>query len=92
MRIEVKSDGHNITVPIPTRLIFSKVSVWAWLKIMRSSAGKHIPDHVMDGMDGLSDQAVYALCNEILRIKKRYGSWNLVELKSSDGTQVLIRL
>ena len=42
--------------------------------------------------DGLSDEAVYALCGELMRIKRKHGSWDLVEVESSDGMQVLIRL
>ena len=96
MKIIVKGEGHNINIPIPTGLIFSKASVRTWLKIARISAGKYMPERVNQKadafFDGLSDEAVYALCNELMRIKRKYGSWDLVEVESSDGTQVLIRL
>lgn len=96
MKIEVKGNGNNISIPIPTGLIFSKASVWTWLKIARMSAGKYMPERVNQKadafFDGLSDEALYALCGELMRIKRKHGSWDLVEVESSDGTRVLIRL
>lgn len=99
MRIIVKGDGHNINIPIPTRMIFSKASVWMWLKFFRKAmrnAEKYIPENAEykaeSFLENIPDKTVYALCDELLRIKRKYGSWNLVEVESSDGEQVLIRL
>lgn len=96
MRIIVNGNGNHINIPIPTGLFFSKASAWTWLKLVRVSAGKYMPERVSRKadvfLDGLSEEAVYALCAELMRIKRKYGSWDLVEVESSDGTQVLIRL
>lgn len=99
MRIQVKAEGHNINIPIPTGLIFSKPSVWLYLKLARkfsSRASRYVPENVEISVDGilekLPDEAVYALCGEIMRIKRKYGHWDLVEVKSSSGEEVLIRL
>lgn len=96
MKIQVKSADRTITVPIPTVLLFSKASAWTWLKLARISAGKYVPDSVRSGMDtllgNLSEEAVYALCREMMAIKQRYGTWDLVEVKSTDGSEVLIQL
>lgn len=99
MKIQIKGEGHNITIPIPTALIFSKPSAWLWLKIARSGASvcrEYIPEHVEEKTDAfftnVSDEAVYALCAELMRIKRTRGSWNLVEVESASGDQVLIQL
>lgn len=99
MRIQIKADGHNINIPIPTGLIFSRPSVWLWLKIGRKASkgdNKYLPEHVEEKTDDflmkIPDEAMYALCDEIMRIKKKYGSWDLVEVESASGEQVLIRL
>lgn len=100
MRIKVKSGNIKINIPIPTGLIFSKASAWLWLKTMRLTAkpcvSQYMPDSISGKpdacLDSLSDEAVYALCAELMRIKRKYGSWDLVEVESSDGSQVLIRL
>ena len=97
MRIIVKGDGHNINIPIPTRMIFSKATVWMWLKFARKamhSAEKYIPENAEykaeSLLESIPDKAVYALCDELLRIKRKHGSWDLVEVESSDGDTVRI--
>lgn len=96
MRILVKGGGYDIHIPIPTGMIFSKASAWAWLKIVRNASSKYVPEKVNEKADAffsnISDEAVYALCSEIMRVKRKYGSWDLVEVESADGEQVLIRL
>lgn len=96
MRIHVKGNDYNIHIPIPTGMIFSKASAWMWLKIVRKTTAQYVPRRVNEKADAvfsnLSDDAVYALCSEIMRIKRKYGSWDLVEVESSSGDQVLIQL
>jgi len=99
MKIQIKGEGHTIKIPIPTALLFSRPSVWLWLKISRSGTSafrEYIPEHVEDKTDAffsnISDEAVYALCAELMRIKRIRGSWNLVEVEASSGDQVLIQL
>lgn len=96
MRICIKSEGQNINIPIPTGIIFSKASAWVCLKIVRSTTSKYVPEQVRQTTDavlnGLTDKAVYALFAEILRIKRKYGSWELVDVASSDGDVVKIIL
>ena len=99
MRIQVKADGHNISIPIPTALIFSKPSVWLYLKLAKkfsSRAGEYIPREVEVSLDSflnqLPEEAVYALCAEIMRIRKKYGPWKLVEVHSASGEEVHITL
>lgn len=99
MRIHVKADGHNISIPIPTSLIFSKPSVWLYLKLAKkfsARAGEYIPREVEVSLDSfltqLPEEAVYALCAEIMRIRKKYGPWKLVEVHSASGEEVHITL
>jgi hypothetical protein len=99
MRIRIKGDGHNISIPIPTGLIFSKPSVWLYLKLARkysSRASEFIPEDieikVEPLLDKLPDAAVYALCEEILRIRKKHGHWDLVEVHTADGEHIQITL
>lgn len=84
MKIQVQASGHNINIPIPTGLIFSRPVVWMYLRFARKHAG--------EAMNRLPDKAVYALCAELKRCKRRHGTWNLVEVEASSGETVLIRL
>ena len=99
MRIRVRGEGHNIQIPIPTGLIFSKASVWLYLKLARtysSRAKQYIPADVEVTVDEIlekiPDEAIYAICAEIMRIKRKHGHWDLVEVKSSSGEEVTITL
>lgn len=99
MKIQIKADGHNIKIPIPTGLIFSKPSVWLYLKLARkfsARASEYIPGDIEITADRLLDkipeEAVYALCAELMRVKRRHGSWTMVEVKSASGEEVTITL
>lgn len=99
MKIQVRGDGHNINIPIPTAMIFSKPSVWLYLKLARkvsNRVSRYVPENVEVSVDEilekLPDEAVYALCGEIMRIKRKHGKWDLVEVQSSSGEEVKITL
>lgn len=99
MKIIVKSSDCNLCIPVPTGLIFGRISVWIWLKLMKLSQkywSGSIPENTRTQIalipGDLPEKAVYALCAEIMRTKRRYGSWKLVEIESADGDQVLIEL
>lgn len=99
MRIQIRAEGHNINIPIPTGMIFSKPSVWLYLKLARKVSprvSRYMPEDVEVSVDEilekLPDEAVYALCAEIMCIKRKYGKWDLVEIKSSSGEEVKITL
>jgi hypothetical protein len=40
----------------------------------------------------LPDGALPALCDELRRIKKKYGTWDLVEVETASGQHVKITL
>ena len=99
MRIKVKGYGHNMDIPIPTGLIFSKPAVRLYLKLARKFAApakEYIPGEIEISADtlltGLPDEAVYAICAEIKRIKRSCGSWELVNVTTADGEEIQITL
>ena len=99
MKIQINAGGKRFHIGIPTDLIFSKPSVWLYMKIARNStaiAQQHMPDDmdvsVSDILDNIPEEAVYALCDELRRIKRKHGSWKLLEVASADGSVVNIVL
>lgn len=99
MRIKVKGCGHNIMIPIPTGLIFSKPSVWLYLKLAKNHfrlAEQYIPENVEISLEhclyNLPEETVYAVCSEIMRIKRTHGRWELLEVHSANGEEVYITL
>ena len=83
MKIHIREEDRSFTIVLPTRLIFSKTILKFGLRI-----GKKYSDQVPD----IPPEAVDALCDELRRIKKKHGSWELVNVQSSDGEQVQIIL
>lgn len=84
MKIQVNDGEHNIRILLPTSLIFSKGTVWLVNRVGRKYAG--------EAMQGISPKALAALFAELRRIKRKYRNWNLVEVESASGEQVLIQL
>lgn len=83
MKIIIKDNDHSLIIPVPTGLIFSKAAVWMYL---------HFGRLYTNGAVDIPPEAMYALCDEIRRIKRRYGSWELVDVESSKGEIVKIIL
>lgn len=84
MRIHVKSKEDTINLILPTALVFSKATVWLANKVGRKYAG--------DAMKNIPPEALEAIFAEFRQIKRRYGRWDLVEVVSADGDQVMVRL
>lgn len=84
MRIHIQSPDCRLLLLLPTGLVFSRGSTWLINRIAGSFAG--------DTMKHLPPETVNALFAEIRRIKRTYGTWNLVEVSSADGKRVTIRL
>jgi len=84
MRIRIKGHGQNRNIILPTGLIFSKGTVWLANHVARKYAA--------DAMKDISPEALDALFAEFRSIKRKHGSWNLVEVESADGETVLITL
>ena len=84
MRIKVKSDDTNINLILPTNLIFSRGMVWLANRFGRKYAG--------DAMRDIPPEAMDKIFAEFRRIKRKYGRWTLVEVHSTDGSEVEIVL
>ena len=84
MRIKVKSEDTNVNLVLPTNLIFGRGTVWLANHFGRKYAG--------DAMKNIPPEALDRLFAEFRRIKRRYGSWELVHVISSDGEEVHITL
>lgn len=83
MKIRMHSEGNRCCIVLPTRLLFSKGLLKLGLRI-----GKRYTDAVPD----IPPAALDALCDELRRIKKKHGSWELVHMESADGSQLQITL
>lgn len=83
MKIHICSQKHKLRLYFPTWMITSKSMVKLWLRVSKkySSEVPDIPPHAID-----------ALCDEMKRIKKTYGTWELVDVQSAGGEQVKITL
>lgn len=84
MRIQIKDGSRNLNIVLPTGLVFSKGTAW-----LANHVGRQYAE---DAMDNISPEALEALFAEFRRIKKKYGSWELVNIESSDGEMVKVTL
>lgn len=80
MLIRVKSEGKKFFIPIPNRLFLNRLFVLI--------AHKELKKHGID----IPQKKLYALVKVIRRYKWRHPKWTLVEVHSSDGDDVEIRM
>lgn len=99
MKIQIRADGRNVCIGFPTGLVFSKPSAWLCMKTARMSAAytkRYMPEDIEVSVSSIvkniPEESVYALCDELRRMKRIRGSWELVHVESSDGSQVMITL
>ena len=99
MKIQIEAEGRRLRIAIPTGLVFNKPMVWLWLKLMKTSDGgmqKYLPDNgevkPQNSWSSIPKEAAYALCEELRRIRKRHGAWELVDVVSASGERVKIIL
>lgn len=84
MRIYVKSGNQNINLRIPTSLVFGRGMAWIGSRFGLRFAG--------DAMKNIPPEAVGILFAEFRRIKRKYGSWELVNVEASSGEKIKIVL
>ena len=84
MKIHIKSEGQNLRICIPTYLVFSPLVARLGCHFGSQYAG--------DAMKDVSPEALKALFAEFRRIKRKHGSWELVDIESSDGELVKVVL
>ena len=77
-------EDHNINLWLPTNLIFSDLIATVGAKTGRKYAA--------DAMGNVTPEQLRQLFREFRRIKRKYGSWELVEVRSSEGYVVSVIL
>lgn len=77
MRILIQDEKARRCILLPTNLLFSSGTAWLVNWIGRKQAEETM-EHIPP--------------ERIRQIKRDYGSFDLVEIESSDGNRVLIRL
>ncbi|MGM9550116.1 MAG: hypothetical protein ACI3V5_09770 [Faecousia sp.] len=82
MKIQISSSGRDFSLTLPTKLVFSKFVIRMVVRNSRAA----------DGLENLSPETVERLAAELGRVKEKYGSWELVDVLSSDGECVKIIL
>ena len=81
MKIVVKSnEGPNIRLPIPSGLVLNR--------FLAGFAPKYLKEY---GLDITKEQAI-TFIKELNRYRRKHPEWVLVEVQSSDGEYVLIKL
>lgn len=84
MKIYIRNKSFGFFIPLPTNLLFSKGTAWLAAGMGKKYAG--------DAMRDIPPEALEKLFEEFRRIKKKHGTWLLVEVESSDGDRVRITL
>ncbi len=84
MRIQIKGGDRNFSIRIPNWLLANPVSV----SIAKGAVKKYAPEKA----NLLTLKNLSPLAAEIKRIKKRYGTWTLVEVQSADGEEITITI
>ena len=84
MKILIKSGSQNLRIRIPTGLVFSPIVARLGCRYGLQYAG--------DVMKDISPEALAALFAEFRRIKKKHGSWDLVDIVCTDGSLVKVTL
>ena len=93
MKILVKSREHRFCILIPTGFLLNRTMVRLWLWMMRRSEQYvKLPEQAGAVIWNLPAKSVLRLCDALRKVKKRHGSWDLVEVESAEGEQVLIQL
>lgn len=81
MVIRVKTEGKKIFLPIPSNWVFSRIGL------------RFLKKNDEDGnFANISPKQMRNIRKTICKMRKRHKNWNLVEVDSSDGTYVRIKL
>lgn len=84
MKIVIKSSEHNLSLWLPTRIVFSKSTAW-----IANSIGRR---YAADAMKDISPEALETLFAVMRQIKNNHHAWELVSVESSSGEAVKITL
>lgn len=87
MKIYVKQPGEcNIRISVPNWLVLNRVGVSIVCKIINKESKKKRKNI------NLTKKELHAFIRQIRRAKKSFRDWYLVDVSSSDGTTVKIKL
>lgn len=78
MKIHIEKQNHKRSILMPTNFLLSKSMVKLGMFLIKD------PE--------INKESAYAICEELRRIKKKYGTWELIDLQSVDGERVTITL
>ena len=84
MRISIRAGRHRFVLILPVWLVLNRHAV----RIALRAAGKH----GADGVTELSAAQTERLIDEIRRIRRTRGRWDLVDVWTADGDAVKIEL
>lgn len=83
MRIHIKTKEKNIRLRVPSRLIMNRFTAYIGISLLRK---KHnIPA-------GITAHKLQQLFREVLRLKKKYPKWSLMDITDKKGTHIHIKL
>ena len=88
MRIKLKSENSSFTIPVPTIFLTSPNFLAFGYWIVRKTSGKYSPQP----MPELSAAQLKGLCQELKRIRKQHGHYELLLVEGADGDLVRITL
>ena len=88
MRIKWKSSNRSFTIPVPNILLTSPNFLAFGYWIVRKTSGKYSPQP----MPELSAAQLKGLCQELKRIRKQHGHYELLLVEGADGDLVRITL
>ena len=81
MRIHIRSEGKNLRFRIPTNFVFSRGIAWLAVRYgMRYSSVN------------VSSEQLLRLFAEFRQIKRKFGTWELVNIESADEKKIKILL
>ncbi len=86
MKIKIRSSSRKLVLWFPSRLIFNPITA--------TLAGSKIIHKIFDGEEKniISPKACRTLFREINRCRRKHKNWTLVDVCTSDGTEVNVRL
>lgn len=85
MKVRIQEKGNRpICILLPTKLIFNARFLSFGIRLANKYAPNQIPN--------VDPVILENLCNEICRIKSKYGHWELINVESANGDYVKVIL
>lgn len=81
MKIIIESNGHHFTIPVPIRLALNSITIRIFTRYIKQQHNFL-----------LKEGDLKAIKNELLNIKKVFAKFELVDVRSSDGSRISIIL